>query len=110
MGRESGGGGHAQLPAGLLPLGRQLGPGARGGFAHGGALNIKALTCIGQRELARGAVQQGDARLALELTNMLADGRRRHIEQACRRAHAALLYDGCKNRHAFEIIHRAILK
>ena len=62
----------AQLAAGDLLLGHQLGPRALGGRTQGRALGVEALPRIGERNLARGAVQQGHATLALQLTQMLA--------------------------------------
>ena len=99
-----------QLAAGLLALGSQLCTGAVCGFAHGSALGIKALARIRQAELAGGAVQQADARVFLQLANMLADGRGCHIQLAGRRAHGAALHHGGKNSHASEIFHGVIVK
>jgi hypothetical protein len=55
-------------------------------------------------------VQQRQAGIVLQLTDMLADGRGRHVELAGGRAHAAALHHGGKNGHASEIFHEAILK
>ena len=103
-------GSQTQLAAGALMLGGQLGACPAGRFAHGCALDVEALAGIGQRQLARGAVQQRQASIVFQLTDMLADGRGRHVELAGGRAHAAALHHGGKNGHASEIFHEAILK
>ena len=94
-----------QLATGNLLLGGQFGACAFGCSTERGALHIKALACIGQGNLPGRAVQQRDAAFTLQLADVLAHGRRAHAQAACCRSHGAVLHDGGKNCHAFEIVH-----
>ena len=110
MAGKTDGAGQAQLAAGFIAGAAQFGPGLLGRAGHGRALLVKALASIRQRQLARRAGEQGDAALCFELAYLLTDGRGAHAQVARRCAHGALLDDGGKNCHAFEIIHALIVK
>ncbi|MNE46465.1 hypothetical protein D3C80_1408050 [compost metagenome] len=103
--RKTHGGRQAQLAAGRIALGRQLGACLCRRRAHGGALGIETAAGVGQRQLPGGAVQQRHAARALELAQLLAHGRRAHAQRARGAAHGAVLHHLGEDRHAFEIVH-----
>ena len=105
MARKSHGGRQAQLAAGCVARGCQLGPCLLGRRTHGCAACVVALAGVGQRQLARGAVQQRDAAIALELAHLLAHGRCAHAQRPGGATHRTVLHHGRKNGHAFEVIH-----
>ncbi|MNT28505.1 hypothetical protein D3C72_1641960 [compost metagenome] len=103
-------GGNAQLAHRLFAFGFQLCAGLAGRLQHDGALRIEALPRFGQAVLAGGALQQRQARLRLQLADVLAHGRGRHAQRTRGGAHRALLHHGGEHGHAIEVFHGLILK
>jgi hypothetical protein len=89
--------------------GGQLGARLLGRRAQGCAVRVVALARLGQHELARGAVQQGDATGALQQAHLLAHGGGAHAQSAGRTAHRSVLHHAGEHGHAPQVIHGCLL-
>ncbi|SRR5712691_10089587 len=61
---------------------------------------------IGEPQAARGAYEQADAELVLEVSNASADGRGRQLEAACRFREAIRFHNLSENRQRIQVCHR----
>ena len=99
---------HAQLAGGRVArLLQRLRRRARR-LQHALAVRVVALAGLGQRELARRAVQQRHAAVLLQRADRLADGRRAHAQAARGGAHRAGVDHLGEHGQRLQVIHRFV--
>ena len=93
----------AQLADHLLVQSREPLMGRTRRIEHGSAALVERLAGVGQREVSRRSPQERYTGFALELSNLLADGRRRQSELARGATHRSALDHGGQQRHPLQV-------